>query len=582
MSRLASRLMAAAFLLLAAACGDQPRSTTPLAPGATPRAALTATNACLRGDATFLSQEIATLFSDPRLRQTARGYESTVESRCKSPTAQPYPAGTAAATLATAPAAALAYTEWLLGQRGQPGWIATDAFFWTYLTRLYGYVGYTIPSLGTGFDPGGFVRVCYSGTVCQVESADGRRGIRLTAGALSLTAGIPFLVTGEPRDCSPFQSFSSYSVYSSCIDISVDPKIGSSFALKAPGTIVEVCTTAPTTPSYVTERRQDVYTGLTTTQGKLGQRSEAGGGTYTPISFRPYATGFLDDQWCDNDKPLAAPVGALQRLQRAGDALLALFRPAIAYAGHGGLGTLPGFTDDLSVFGPLDGYAFNGDFERDTVGTFPHTWPEMRTGTWTLSLGPSPSRASVQAPSSPFATQHLRLDQGGGASTNKDPLIFTGTLGLPMAPQPGDGDRRVRLRVRTAIATSRGLNARFEARTSTGLAFATFEFQDGSSAQSGTIVPLVPAGATVIGTVGSAPWSQNVVRSLQVTVSFDVANGIATVFVGLVGETAIAQYTLPTTTLPDLASFRWVLGGRDGITVLSDDYQAFDAPVGLP
>ncbi len=582
MSRLPSRPIAAALLLLAVACGDQPRTTTPRAPGDAPRAALTTAAVCAKGDALFLSQEIATLFGDPKLRQTARGYETTVETRCSGTTAQTYPAGTAAATLATAPAAALAYTEWLLGQRGQTGYIASDAFLWTYLTRLFGYVGYTIPPLGTGFEIGGFVRICYSGTVCQLESADGRRAIRFPAGALSATAGIPFLVTGEPRDCAPFSSFSSYSVYSGCIDISVDPKPGTSFTLKAPGTLVEMCTTAATTPSYVTERRQDVYTSLTTTQGKLGQRSQTPGNGFTPISFRPYSAGFLDDFWCDNDKPLTATVGALQRIRRAGDALLALFRPAVAYAGHGGLGTLPGLVEELSVFGPLDGYAFNGDFEPDTVGSFPHTWAEMRTGTWSLSLGPNPSRASVQAPAAPFTTQHLRLDQGGGAAANKDPLVLTGTLGLPMAPQPGDGDRRIRLRVRTAIATSRALDALFEARTSTGATFATFRFRDGSSAQSGTIVPVVPAGATVLGTVGSAPWSQNVIRPLQVTVSFDVTASVATVSVGLVGETPLAQYTLPISALPNLASFRWTLGGRDGVTVLSDDYQAFDAPVGLP
>lgn len=582
MSRSPSRLLAA-LLSLVAACSDQPRSTAPLAPTAGPRAALASAPACAKADALFLSQEIATLFSDPKLRQTARGYESTVEARCRiTPPPLAYPAATLAATLATAPAAALAYTEWLLGQRGQTGYVASDAFLWTYLTRLFGYVGYTIPPLGTGFGLGGFVRVCHSGTECQIESADGRRGIRLPANALSLTAGIPFLVTGEPRDCSPFQSFSSYAVYSGCIDISVDPKPGTSFTLQAPGTLVEMCTTTPGTPSYVTERRQDVYTGVTTTQGKLGQRSQAAGNAFTPIAFRPFAAGFLDDFWCGNDKPLTATVGAMQRIRRAGDALLALFRPAVAHAGHGGLGTLPGLIDELSVFGPLDGYAFNGDFEPDTVGTFPHTWPEMRAGTWTLSLGPTPSRASVQAPTPPFATQHLRLDQGGGAAANKDPLVFTGTLAVAMAPQPGDGDRRIRLRVRAAIATARGLDARFEARTSAGATFAAFEFRDGTSAQSGTIVPLVPGGATVIGAVGSAPWSQNAVRSLQVTVHFDVTNGIATVSVGLAGEPPLAHYTLPGAALPDLAGFRWVLGGRDGVTVLSDDYQAFDAPAGLP
>ena len=567
----------AATFALVAACGDDSR---PTAPTAAPRAALSVAPACSREDARFLVQGISTIFASAELRRAARDQESVVEGRCKTSTAQTYPAGTAAATLATAPAAALQYAEWLLARRAAGQVVAGDTFFWTYLVRLIGYVGYTLPTSPLALDASGFVRVCRSGEICQAESPDGQKGIRFTAFALSAQAGIPFLVTGVPVACSPFEDFSPYSVYGRCVDISVDPKAGTSFTLNpaAPGTVVEVCTDHAATPTYVYDRRQDVYSGQITTQGKLGQRSQAGAG-YTPISFRPYA-GFsilakvpadpLQPDWCESPRT-AAPTGALGALRQAGDAVLGLFRPRVAYAGHGGLTTLPGAIEALSVFGPIDGYAFNGTFEGDPVGAFPGTSQEMRGGAWELSTFPDPSVASVQS-NALFGGKYVNLNQGGGAAAAKLPLTFSGVLDAPLATSTGDPNRVVRLRLRAAVLSSRAFDTRFEVRSSTGL-LATIRYADGASAKAGTLQAVAPTGAVEIGGAAVAQWGQNAVQPLEVTMAFSRDAKTARVTVRLVNGPVLAQYTLPAT---DFARFAWVLDGRDGQVIGSDDYQVFD------
>jgi hypothetical protein len=489
-----------------------------------------------------------------------------------------YPAGTAAQTLSSASALALNYTEWLLEQRAAERVVADDAFFWTYVGRLFGYVGYAVPASPNVFDRTGFVAVCRSDTACQVEAPDGRKAIRFPAGALSTQPGIPFLVTGLAATCDPFSGpFSSYSIYGGCFDISVDPKAGASFKLASSGTIVELCTTDPKTPSYITARRTDVYSAQATTQGKLGQRSGVDAGGLTPISFRPYAPSILTkdphalqdgDYWCDNIKPAPTTTSAFAR---AGDALLALFRPRVAYAGHGGLGTLPGFADALSVFGPLDGYAFNGDFEGDAVGAFPGKLAEMRGGSWTLSAFEDPSVASVQE-GGLFDRRYLLLNQAGGAASAKAPLTFTGAPREPLKTATGDPNRVVRLRFRAAILSSRAFDTRFAVRSTTG-DLTTIQFVDGASAKSGPLVVTAPAGAVLDRQTTSAAWTQSGVQNFEVTVAFSRSTSTARVTVGLVGQPPLAAYTVPAL---DFASFAWVLAGRDGQLIGSDDYQVFD------
>jgi hypothetical protein len=580
----------AAALTFLAACDDGSRPTAPAASPA-PRAALSSAPVCGREDARLLQQGISTLFADAQLRRDARTAEGVVESRCTSAVAQAYPAApadpaaTVAATLATAPAAALQYAEWLLARRaaGQVG--GGDAFFWGYLRRLIGYVGYTLPTSPLALDATGFIRVCESGNVCQAESPDGQKGIRFTAFALSAYKGIPFLVTGVPVECSPFSESSSYSVYGRCVDISVDPKRGTSFTLNPqdPGTVVEVCADHQRTPTYVYARRQDVYSSDIVTQGKLGQRSELAAG-FTPISFRPYP-GFsilakvpadlADPDWCVTPRTSApaGSAGAFGALRQAGDAVLALFRPQIAYAGHGGLTTLPGAVSALSVFGPLDGYAFNGTFERDPIGAFPaDTAAEMRGGAWSFKPFPDPSRVSVQS-SDIFTGKYVLLNQGGGAAGSKDALTFGGVLAKPLTTADGDTNRVVRLRLRAAVLSSRAFDTQFEVRSLDSTLLASIRYVDGAFAKSGTLRAVLPAGAVASVAPATAPWGQNAVQPLEVTVAFSRDSKTARVTVRLVNGAVLAQYTLPAT---DVARFSWVLSGRDGQAIGSDDYQVFD------
>jgi hypothetical protein len=419
--------------------------------------------------------------------------------------------------------------------------------------------------------------------VCQAESPDGQKGIRFTAFALSAYKGIPFLVTGVPVECTPFSGFSSYSLYGRCVDISVDPKPGTSFTLNPqdPGTVVEVCADHLRTPTYVYARRQDVYSSDIVTQGKLGQRSELAAG-FTPISFRPYPglsilakipADPMDPDWCVTPRTSApaGSAGAFGALRQAGDAVLALFRPQVAYAGHGGLTTLPGAVSALSVFGPVDGYAFNGTFEGDPVGAFPGASEEMRDGSWQFLPFPDPSRVSVQS-GDLFGGKYLLLNQGGGAAGSKLPLTLSGVLAKPLTPATGDPNRVVRLRLRAAVLSSRAFDTRFEVRSSTGL-LATVRYVDGAFAKSGTLQAVAPAAASPPTATATASWGQDGVQPLEVTVAFSGANGTARVTVRLVGGAVLAQYTLPAT---DLASFAWVLDGRDGQVIGSDDYQVFD------
>ena len=575
---LPAALAAAAAVL--AACGDLSRPTAPAVIAAGPRAALSPSAACTRDGGSYLQKEIGTLFSDSRLRLAARARRDSVAARCtytEATGSHAYPAGTAAQTLSSASALALNYTEWLLDQRAAGRVVADDAFLWTYVGRLFRYVGYAVPASPNVFDRTGFVRVCRSNVDCHVEAPDGRKAIRFPAGALSTQPGIPFLVTGLAATCDPFSSFSSYSIFGGCFDISVDPKAGASFKLASRGTIVELCTTDRGTPSYITARRSDVYSGQTTTQGKLGQRSGLDAGGLTPISFRPYAPSILSknphdpqdgDYWCENEKPAPAATSAFAR---AGDALLALLRPRLAYAGHGGLGTLPGFTDELSVFGPLDGYAFNGDFQGDPVGGFPSQLAEMRGGSWKLSTFEDPSVASVQE-GELFDRRYLLLNQAGGAAAAKEPLTFTGAPREPLTAAPGDPNRVVRLRFRAAILSSRAFDSRFVVRSTKG-DLTTIRFVDGASAKSGLLTVTAPVGAVLDRQTSSAAWKQSGVQKFEVTVAFSHGTGTARVTVGLVGQTPLAGYTVAAA---DLASFAWVLAGRDGQLIGSDDYQLFD------
>jgi hypothetical protein len=138
-----------------------------------------------------------------------------------------------------------------------------------------------------------------------------------------------------------------------CADISVDPKKTPSFDFAThPGAIVDVCMNK--------DAKQFLYASLTdpygddVVQGKLAQRSPNASG-YDPISLRtrPVA-GLLTSADCDSDPLTTSPPSGQaigSALSRLGHAVLALFTPQTAHASHGGLGTMPGFADDLSIFG---------------------------------------------------------------------------------------------------------------------------------------------------------------------------------------------------------------------------------------
>jgi hypothetical protein len=401
--------------------------------------------------------------------------------------------------------------------------------------------------------------------------------------------GVRYVLTLAPADCgTQLPSGVPLPKIGLCADISVDPKKTPSFDFAThPGAIVDVCMNK--------DAKQFLYASLTdpygddVVQGKLAQRSPNASG-YDPISLRtrPVA-GLLTSADCDSDPlttnpPSGQAIGSA--LSRLGHAVLALFTPQTAHASHGGLGTMPGFADDLSIFGGLDGYLFNATFEQDAVGTYPQSGPgydELR-GTWEPNLepNPSPSVVTVQAAAAPFNSRYVLLNQAGGNAAAKPPLTFTARLPFSATAFEAGQSITYRVRFRAAVLSPRAQDAVFVLRTSAGLEIGRFVFNDASQSQSGPITFQAFGGPAVRTSVADG-WARGQVKSYEAVLTFTRGTGVAlsaaSVKLGFVGATPRVDHAFAAGSLPqNLSALGWVLDNKDGAIVAFDDLQVFVEP----
>jgi hypothetical protein len=368
-------------------------------------------------------------------------------------------------------------------------------------------------------------------------------------------------VTIAPASCAPAGNATNLRVYGQCVEVSVDPKPAKSFTF-APGVrpagIVQTCI-AEGAPHYLLP---------TTASGARVARMAQKSATDPMVRVRDVAPQLFDPLLACDDAVVVASAPAaegrwsgLTRVAAAARGALDLFAPRVAYAGHGGLGTLPAIIDDaLSLFGPVDQYTFFGDFEQDVVGQPPAAPSDgSLRGRWTIATL-NPGAVTVQPSLGDIASKLLVINQGGGNAQQKDGVEVTALLDptpKPAPPYPFEGTYTVGLRA--VVATPRAFAAPFILQSSTGAELARFTLTDGANAQRGPIT--FTAGGQ---SVTAGEWRQNVSQTIQFTVDF--ATGTVRLQAGSTTSTAALPFAAT-----DLAQARWSITGRDGQIIGMDD-----------
>jgi hypothetical protein len=547
---------ASAALALAAACGDQPRPTGPIASGAPRAAALGAS--CSNTDATQLQQQITALFN-ASVRTDARTLERALERAC--------PAGGTAAT-----GAMLDYVAKILSWRGavdakgQPLITGQNPALWGYLTLLFKYTGYSLPNTEGALGDQGFVGICDDSRTepkdCLLVSKLKTSGVLIYDGALEKgVLGNRFLVTGAPASCSAIGTRTNLKPYGQCVEVSVDPKPGKleSFEFApvigrpAPA-VVQTCV-AENAPEYL-YHDHDAPGGK---QGKLGQYSAGA----TQVFVRPPAPELFavtpDDALAGKGCTFATTVvqggpwqdNGIVRLARNA---LSFFAPREAFAGHGGLGTLPGYASATSRFGPIDPYVFYANFEQDVIGARPdEPLDGSLRGAWQITP-PPPGTVSVQRSLGDISDQLAVINQAGGNKADLITLIAKiNPSTTPGKPYPFDGTYSVGLDV--VVASPRAFISPFVVRSSVGTGtkeIARFELRDGQNSQSGPIT-FTAGGQTV--TAGT--WKQNTSQRIEFFVNFEA--GEVSLRAGAQPETVKQRFAAA-----DLGQAGWEIGGQDG------------------
>lgn len=552
----------AGAVALLAACSDQStRSLTPptdigAQPSPGPHAAALPVS-CQRTDASALQQQISGLFA-ASVRTTARTLERAVESGCP----------------ATTPM--LDYVAAILGWRDQGLVTGTNTALWSYLTLLFQYTGYTLPNTEAALGAQGFIGICDEATMpaegCRLIAVAKTSGILVYKGALEKgTLGRRFLVTGAPASCTTIGLATNLQPWGQCVEVSIDPKPGLSFVFAADpvarpngGAVVQTCV-AENAPAFL-------YDPDGAPEGKPGKMSQLSGGS-ARVSVRPPApelfTITADDALAGKGCTYAQVVqrepgdgGALTRLARGA---LALFTPREAYAGHGGLGTLPAFVDATSRFGPIDPYLFQGTFTTDVVGQPPSS-PDRGRGSWYIATL-TPGDVLVQASLGDIASQLVVINQAGGNAVSKPGIQLVARVAT-QAGQPSFATTGVyRVRLRALVASSKPFGAPFIVRDSQGREIARFTYDNGSSAKSG---PVLYNGVPV------ATWQQNISQRFEITVDLDHR---VTSF-GFQGATPLVSGAPFVAPAGDLAQAGWEITGRDGQIIGMDDAEIVALPDG--
>jgi hypothetical protein len=575
MSRLShpKALISAATVVALAACSERPQPTGPTAVAGSARTA-TLPAACLKTDATALQQGISTLFA-PSVRTAARGLEREVERACPS----------------TGPVLnyVAAILEWrrqglVLGTQPDGGNVA----LWGYLTRLFNYAGYALPNSAAALTKAGFIGLCDDTVDCELYSEQKNTGLAIYRGAL---AGTRVLVTGAPASCAPAAGQTNLKVWGQCVEVSVDPKktpgdLGYTFAAPADASrpapaLVQTCFAEAVHHDPLVK-----YLYTPTGEGKPGKLAQLSGGS-TRVSVRPAASP-LPFFTANCDQAQAVDVaglgtgepsgfrGALTRLAssspvRALSGVLSALGPKVAYAGHGGLGTLPGLIEATSLFGPVDPFVFQSTFTNDPLGTLKDSSTDDRgRGTWSV-VTLNPGEVQVQSALGDPIQKFVVLNQQGGAAENKPGIQLMAQVAAQNGQTSFGSAGVYRIRWRSLVASSKAFGATFNVLDSQERAVASFAYANGTAAGSGPILfNGVPTGAT---------WSQNGWAQYEITVDLDQKR----VSFGVLGADPhtgplVSGAAFANAAAANLAKAGWQFRSQNVQTIATDDFEILRLP----
>ncbi|MDF1503213.1 hypothetical protein, partial [Roseisolibacter sp. H3M3-2] len=563
-------------------------------------AALPAGAACRPADLAALQDSIATNVAKTA-QPSASGLLRDVTAACRRNAAAP---GTAAAL-----AYAAQLVAWWKPIAPSPDhWLGSNAEFWDYLTTLFRAVGYTIDNTAAALEAQGFIGVCRAGDGCTLIAPAATSGIKLFPGALGANAGEQFLVTGRPAPCAPIDGTTDIRVWGQCIEVSVDPKIGASFKLRPVSPVPALVQTCMTEPAYTAARYyladgdgEPVPVPLpdaTTSRVRLAQKSA----DRATVALRPRpapspAHLYDSDQFFEGNctiaqlaqalLPAPGPVGRATRWFGAARSFAAaLFAPRVAYAAHGGLGSL-GIIEELSTFGPADPFVFEATFDNpyasppsQHVADVPGAAPvndDIGRAAWEIEFQ-APGFVRVRAtPFGGFAagTNVVEVNQAGGASDAKRGLTMFAALAHFADAQTGQGQQanagKYRIRWTSSVASPRagGQGAPFVAASIVNgdtLELARFAYVNGPSAQSGTIRF---AGQTAAGLA----WAQNTPARYELVVDLYAGRAYLRADGAYVRDASGAVLVQSFTPGRLLTHTGWRLGRQDNQVLATDDVE---------
>jgi hypothetical protein len=419
------------------------------------------------------------------------------------------------------------------------------------------------------------VGVCDDTADCALISKLSTSGIKLFKGA---TGGRRVLVYGAPASCGPASALTNLKLWGQCVDISADPKDGESFPLSSPTdrslaapAVVQTCIAEEIHHDPLAEYLYTAPVGGSK-PGRLGKLSD---GT-SRVSVQPPVAPFFAAN-CDKAQTFAAaasvPTGSFGAVTRVASGALAsvaeFFGPRVAEAAHGGLGTLPGGTNSLSLFGPIDPFVFQATFTGDAVGQRPIEDDRGRSKWAVVTL--NPGEVLVQASLGDIASKLVVMNQQGGAASSKPGIQLIAPV-AQQKDQPAYASAGVyRIRWRSLVATPKAFEANFVVLDSEQRILAQFTYANSSAAQGGPILfNGAPTGLT---------WVQNASQTFEITIDLDPKPDAKRVSFGVQGQAPVIEgvpYLNPNAV--NLASAGWQIKSQNAQTIGMDDLEIVRVP----
>jgi hypothetical protein len=292
------------------------------------------------------------------------------------------------------------------------------------------------------------------------------------------------------------------------------------------------------------------------------------------VSVQPPVAPFFAAN-CDKAQTFAsaasAPTGSFGAVTRVASGALAsvaeFFGPRVAEAAHGGLGTLPGGTNSLSLFGPIDPFLFQATFTNDVLGQQPGS-PDRGRGSW-LALTVNPGDIVVRASLGDIGSKLVVINQQGGVAPNKDGIQLLARVATQDATQPQFATTGTyRIRWRSLVATPKAFDANFNVLDSgsPSQVLARFTYANSAAAQGGPIL--------FNGTPTGATWTQNEPQTFEITVNLDDK----LVSFGLQGAAPLVSSQPFAGPAIDLAKVGWQIKSQNAQTIGMDDVEIVRMP----